>query len=81
MLRTSVYAARAAAGLGEIITAQALADRWQASAQKLAATLRLWRQRAHSRRALSLLADHQLRDIGLCRYDARIEAGKPFWRP
>ncbi|MGH6661628.1 MAG: DUF1127 domain-containing protein [Rhodospirillales bacterium] len=80
MLRTSVYSTRPAAGLGETVTALALADRWLSWARQLAATLSLWRRRAHSRRALSLLTDHELRDIGICRYDARTESAKSFWR-
>ena len=81
MLRTSVYSSRPAAGLGETVTAQALADRWRGWARQLAATLRLWRQRARSRRALVGLTDRELTDIGICRYDARFESAKPFWRP
>ena len=80
MLRTSVYPTRPAAGLGETVTALAVAGHWRGWARQLAATLGLWRRRARSRQALSLLTDHELRDIGLCRYDARIESAKSFWR-
>ncbi|MBI1986663.1 MAG: DUF1127 domain-containing protein [Rhodospirillales bacterium] len=80
MLRTSVYSNRPGAGLGETVTALALADRWRRWAGQLAATLRLWRQRARSRRALVGLTDRELADIGICRYDARIESNKSFWR-
>lgn len=80
MLRTSVYSTRPAAVVGDTITALALADRWRCWARQLMATIKLWRRRAHSRQALSLLTDQQLRDIGLCRYDARIERDKSFWQ-
>jgi uncharacterized protein YjiS (DUF1127 family) len=39
-----------------------------------------WRSRAGSRRALSMLSDHALRDIGLTRADVDREVMKPFWR-
>ncbi len=39
-----------------------------------------WRQRAESRRALRDLDDRLLRDIGLDRVDAKLEADKPFWQ-
>ena len=32
------------------------------------------------RRALALLSDEGLRDIGLTRHDVAREIGKPFWR-
>jgi uncharacterized protein YjiS (DUF1127 family) len=32
------------------------------------------------RRALAAMSDRSLRDIGLTRYDAAVEADKPFWR-
>jgi uncharacterized protein YjiS (DUF1127 family) len=43
--------------------------------------LRKWRHRALSRHELMTLDDRELRDIGLTRIDAEIEAGKPFWAP
>lgn len=36
--------------------------------------------RSRQRRALAELDDRLLRDIGVTRRDATIEAGKPFWR-
>jgi len=42
--------------------------------------LRLWRQRTRSRKQLGDLTEDQLRDIGLSRADAFVEANKPFWR-
>jgi uncharacterized protein YjiS (DUF1127 family) len=40
-----------------------------------------WRRRAHSRRELMSLSDAELRDIGLSRTEAEIEASKVFWLP
>jgi len=40
----------------------------------------IWRQRLRGRRALALMDERSLRDLGLTRYDAFYEARKPFWR-
>ena len=42
----------------------------------------LWRcaERSAQRRALAVLDDKRLRDIGRTRAEAEAEAGKPFWR-
>ncbi len=42
--------------------------------------LELWRRRARGRRSLARLSERELRDLALSRSDARLEAGKPFWR-
>lgn len=42
--------------------------------------IRLWFMRVESRRALALLSDYELRDIGLTRSDAERELMKPLWR-
>ncbi len=39
-----------------------------------------WMERRRQRRALAELDDHQLRDIGLTRAEARAECAQPFWR-
>lgn len=39
-----------------------------------------WRRRARGRAELAALSEPELRDIGLTRYDAQHEIGKPFWR-
>lgn len=39
-----------------------------------------WHQRANERRALTMLDDHLLDDIGIQRYQAMDEGAKPFWR-
>ena len=40
-----------------------------------------WRRRVHSRGELMSLSDAELRDIGLSRSEAEIEATKVFWLP
>ena len=40
----------------------------------------VWIMRVESRRAMSMLSDHILRDIGLTRADIERELLKPFWR-
>lgn len=42
-------------------------------------TLRLWMKRAAVRREIAGLSDAVLHDIGLTRYEAQLEAEKPFW--
>lgn len=39
-----------------------------------------WIGRVRQRNALAELDDHMLQDIGITRYDAARECGKPFWR-
>jgi uncharacterized protein YjiS (DUF1127 family) len=39
-----------------------------------------WGERARQRRALRELPDYLLRDIGVSRDEAELEAHKPFWR-
>ena len=43
-------------------------------------TLRSWRQRASTRRALRNLSPAGLDDIGLSRQEALNESYKPFWK-
>jgi uncharacterized protein YjiS (DUF1127 family) len=38
-----------------------------------------WRRRMHSRHELDGFSDLTLRDIGLTRCGAQVEASKPFW--
>jgi uncharacterized protein YjiS (DUF1127 family) len=44
------------------------------------ALLDIWRRRLRDRRALALMDNRSLRDLGLTRYDAFCETRKPFWR-
>jgi uncharacterized protein YjiS (DUF1127 family) len=46
----------------------------------VSARVAFWIARVHQRNALAGLDDHMLRDIGITRYDAARECGKPFWR-
>lgn len=43
--------------------------------------LRLWMDRLRQRRALAVLPDRLLRDVGLTHEDVAKEIAKPFWRP
>jgi uncharacterized protein YjiS (DUF1127 family) len=43
-------------------------------------TVILWQERVRERRQLLQMSDRLLKDIGLTRVDAMIEADKPFWR-
>jgi uncharacterized protein YjiS (DUF1127 family) len=42
--------------------------------------VREWLQRSRTRHEIAELDDHLLRDIGLTRYDAAVEAHKHFWQ-
>ena len=43
-------------------------------------TVRTWKERSRTRRALSQLAPRMLDDAGIEPYEAIEEARKPFWR-
>lgn len=47
---------------------------------RVAVALAKWSMRARTRRALSTLDTHMLRDIGLTPDSAEIEANKRFWQ-
>jgi uncharacterized protein YjiS (DUF1127 family) len=49
--------------------------------RQLVCLLGTWHARNASRRALWLLDDHLVKDIGLSPADVAREAGKPFWLP
>lgn len=64
-----------------------LDTRLQAGTESVAASLaatweqvRVWHRRARSRRALAVMNDRMLRDIGVNRAEARREAAKWFWQ-
>jgi uncharacterized protein YjiS (DUF1127 family) len=48
---------------------------------RIAARFLTFSRRVTSRRRLSRLDDHLLRDIGLTRSEAETEARRPFWDP
>ena len=47
---------------------------------RMVGLIECWAERRRQRRALLELSDALLKDIGLARSDAEIEARKPFWR-
>lgn len=47
---------------------------------RIGRAVRHWLDRHHQRRALSLLDDRLLKDIGLSQIDAAQEVEKPFWQ-
>ena len=49
--------------------------------QRLAATLRLWRDRNAARRHLAAMDARSLRDAGISPAAAAYESGKSFWQP
>jgi len=59
-------------------TTAAVRPSWR---QRLALTLRLWRDRTAARRALADMDARSLRDAGIAPAAAAYEAGKSFWRP
>lgn len=46
----------------------------------LLSVIALWHERARQRRALAMLDDERLLDIGKTRAEALMEVAKPFWR-
>ncbi len=58
-----------------------LIDHWRIWTVAVVSTIAPWLERGRSRRVLATLDDHQLCDIGITRAQARLESGKPFWRP
>jgi uncharacterized protein YjiS (DUF1127 family) len=48
--------------------------------ERVFATFREWRRRAHDRAQLAKLDHRMLRDIGLTDADAEFLSSKPFWR-
>jgi uncharacterized protein YjiS (DUF1127 family) len=49
--------------------------------RRLAATLRLWRERTAARRYLAAMDARSLRDAGISPAAAAFESGKSFWQP
>ncbi|PUB18648.1 DUF1127 domain-containing protein [Yoonia sediminilitoris] len=62
------------------LTAQTTCPHFEmAKPRGLSQTLTSWIALARQRRALAMLDDHLLRDIGVTRADALQEARKPVW--
>jgi uncharacterized protein YjiS (DUF1127 family) len=49
--------------------------------RRLAATLKLWRERNAARRQLAAMDARSLRDAGISQAAAAYESGKSFWQP
>jgi len=52
----------------------------QPASGQLSNLVKVWYQRAYQRRQLAQLGDGQLKDIGISREQAEVEAAKPFWQ-
>ncbi len=70
------------AGLGSVKGGRLAEAAWhlRAATRALHAGLRAAIRRARTRRHLSELDTHLLRDIGVTFTDAQLEAAKPFWQ-
>lgn len=64
----------------EFVEQQYISESSASITAKLFARVKALRIRAIQRRALVSLSDHMLKDIGISRYDANHEIGKPFWK-
>jgi len=56
------------------------AEMTRREAKFMLSTLKVWRTRMRQRRELSGLSNSALKDIGISRMDANLEAMKPFWK-
>ncbi|GEM_PF-6980272 len=56
-----------------------LVQRAEALFSDTVGTIALWYKRAEQRRMIASLSDSVLTDIGLTRWEATLEAEKPFW--
>jgi len=61
-------------------TAEQQRERPESYLRRTLALAEIWRERLRGRRALALMDERSLRDIGLTPYDASYEARKLFWR-
>lgn len=57
-----------------------LVNRVESAYAGITRQIHTWRRRAAARRELASLSDGVLRDIGITRFEAQLEAEKPFWR-
>ena len=60
-------------------TAPTAAKSIESIAENLSVLVKLWFQRAQTRRQLARFDNSQLEDIGIDRVAAQIEIDKPFW--
>lgn len=56
--------------------AAALATR----SRRVGGTLHTWMERYRQRRAMAMLSDHMLKDLGLTRHEIWRESDKQFWK-
>jgi uncharacterized protein YjiS (DUF1127 family) len=64
------------------IAAKTLAavDRVEGFVTRTSNVFRTWIRRSQDRRMLTQMNDHLLSDIGLTRYDVKLETDKHFWQ-
>ena len=79
MLPGSLDAGRTALIPSSRIAATRAAD-FMAALRHIPHIVSVWFTRIESRRSLSTMSDHILRDIGLSRGDVERELLEPFWR-
>ncbi len=58
----------------------AVIERVEEFSTKIISVIRTWVHRSNDRRALSVMSDHLLSDIGLTRFDVKRESDKYFWQ-
>lgn len=80
VVRLPAHRASASPGLCDLMSKSGFAQQLSSWFIYAADTGGRWRERARSRRALSHLDDHLLRDIGVTQAQLMIESSKPFWR-
>ncbi len=76
MSRILIATSRPSFGVSDRDTVPAIADRLVSAPFALLAA---WGERLKQRAALAEMDDRMLKDIGLSRADALVEADKPFW--
>jgi uncharacterized protein YjiS (DUF1127 family) len=76
----AIAPAQARATGGVVVVFADAAQRLWGPMAAVAAVLRRWRERAHSRKSLSGLDPRMLRDIGISPSQLWHETNKPFWR-
>ena len=58
----------------------AVIERIESFANKVKLVVATWMRRSNQRRALAMMNQHMLEDIGLTRYDIEREVAKYFWQ-
>jgi uncharacterized protein YjiS (DUF1127 family) len=60
--------------------AYGLVERFEAAADKVVGTFRVWTSRSRDRQQLGRMSDRMMQDIGLTRADVELELNKYFWQ-